>query len=85
MSRHALVVNSGSSSIKFQLVDPSKDATEPPYVSGLVERIGEDNGTIVLKVGGEKIEVTEPISDHADGLDKAFKLMDDNGCGPHSV
>ena len=85
MSRHALVVNSGSSSIKFQLVDPSKDATEPPYVSGLVERIGEDNGTIVLKVGGEKIEVTEPISDHADGLDQAFKLMDDNGCGPHSV
>ena len=85
MSRHALVVNSGSSSIKFQLVDPSTDATEPPYVSGLVERIGEDNGTIVLKVGGEKIEVTEPISDHADGLDKAFKLMDDNGCGPHSV
>ncbi|MFD8879389.1 acetate kinase [Corynebacterium xerosis] len=85
MSRHALVVNSGSSSIKFQLVDPSKDATEPPYVSGLVERIGEDNGTIVLKVGGEKIEVTEPISDHADGLDKAFELMDDNGCGPHSV
>ena len=55
MSRHALVVNSGSSSIKFQLVDPSKDATEPPYVSGLVERIGEDNGTIVLKVNGEKI------------------------------
>ena len=85
MSRHALVVNSGSSSIKFQLVDPSKDATEPPYVSGLVERIGEENGTIVLKVVGEKIEVTEPISDHADGLDKAFALMDENGCGPHSV
>ena len=85
MSRHALVVNSGSSSIKFQLVDPSRDATEPPYVSGLVERIGEENGTIVLKVGGEKIEVTEPISDHADGLDKAFALMDENGCGPHSV
>lgn len=85
MSRHALVVNSGSSSIKFQLVDPSKDATEPPYVSGLVERIGEENGTIVLKVGGEKIEVTEPISDHADGLDKAFALMDEHGCGPHSV
>ena len=85
MSRHALVVNSGSSSIKFQLVDPSRDATEPPYVSGLVERIGEENGTIVLKVSGEKIEVTEPISDHADGLDKAFALMDENGCGPHSV
>lgn len=85
MSRHALVVNSGSSSIKFQLVDPSKDATEPPYVSGLVERIGEENGTIVLKYGGEKAEVTKPISDHADGLDKAFALMDEKGCGPSTV
>lgn len=85
MSRHALVVNSGSSSIKFQLLDPSRDPAEPPYVSGLVERIGEDNGTIVLKFGGEKVEVTEPISDHADGLDKAFALMDEHGCGPHSV
>ncbi|MDO5730575.1 acetate kinase [Corynebacterium sphenisci] len=85
MSRLALVLNSGSSSVKFQLVDPDRDATEPPYVSGLVERIGEDNGTIVLKFDGEKIEDVEPIADHADGLDKAFALMDAHGCGPHSV
>lgn len=85
MSRHALVLNSGSSSVKFQLVDPTNDATEPPYVSGLVERIGEDDGHITLKVRGEKHEVTEPIADHAEGLAHAFALMDEHDCGPESV
>ncbi|MEJ5920390.1 acetate kinase [Corynebacterium sp. H78] len=85
MSRHVLVLNSGSSSIKFQLVDPEKGTSEPPYVSGLVERIGEEDGIINLKFEGEKHEVTEPIKDHADGLDKAFALMDTHGCGPSST
>ena len=68
MSRHVLVLNSGSSSIKFQLVDPEKDSTQPPYVSGLVERIGEEDGIINLKFSGQKIEITEPIADHASGV-----------------
>ena len=85
MSRHVLVLNSGSSSIKFQLVDPEKDSTQPPYVSGLVERIGEDDGIINLKFSGQKIEITEPIADHASGLDRAFELMDEHGVGPESV
>ncbi|WP_297453171.1 acetate kinase [uncultured Corynebacterium sp.] len=85
MSRHVLVLNSGSSSIKFQLVDPEKDSTQPPYVSGLVERIGEEDGVVNLKFSGQKIEITEPIADHASGLDRAFELMDENGVGPESV
>lgn len=85
MSRHVLVLNSGSSSIKFQLVDPEKDSTQPPYVSGLVERIGEEDGIINLKFTGQKIEITEPIADHASGLDRAFELMDEHGVGPESV
>lgn len=85
MSRHVLVLNSGSSSIKFQLVDPDKDTSQPPYVSGLVERIGEEDGVINLKFAGQKIEITEPIADHASGLDRAFSLMDEHGVGPASV
>ena len=85
MSRHVLVLNSGSSSIKFQLVDPEKDSTQPPYVSGLVERIGEEDGIINLKFSGQKIEITEPMADHASGLDRAFELMDEHGVGPESV
>lgn len=85
MSSLVLVLNSGSSSIKFQLVDPTKDSSEPAYLSGVVERIGENDGIITLKFNGEKVEVTEPIADHEDGLDKAFALMDEHGVGPHTV
>ncbi|KQB86144.1 acetate kinase [Corynebacterium lowii] len=81
----ALVVNSGSSSIKFQLVDPTKDATEDPFVSGLVEQIGEESGRITLKHQGEKHVVEEEIPDHAAGLKHVFELMEEHGCGPKQV
>ena len=38
---YVLVLNSGSSSVKFQLVDPESSATDTPLVSGLVEQVGE--------------------------------------------
>lgn len=81
----ALVLNSGSSSIKFQLVDPTKHATDEPFVSGLVEQIGEPEGTITLKYNGEKHQVRLPIPDHSVGLDKAFELMAEHGCGIKDV
>lgn len=80
-----LVLNSGSSSIKFQLVDPTQHATDAPFASGLVEQIGEPSGKITLKHGGEKYVVEAPIADHTAGLDLAFKLMGEHGCGPKDV
>lgn len=52
-----LVINSGSSSFKYQLVDV---ATERPLASGLVERIGEESGiaTHTVFLGGEGTAVT---------------------------
>ena len=47
-----LVVNCGSSSLKFQLIDSE---TEAVSASGLCERIGLD-GDLVYKRGEEKIE-----------------------------
>lgn len=82
MTTLALVLNSGSSSIKFQLVDPTKHATDEPFAVGLVEQIGEAQGTVTLKHGGEKFVVTAPIPDHSVGLDLAFELMEKHGCGP---
>lgn len=81
----ALVLNSGSSSIKFQLVDPTNDATEAPFVSGLVEQIGEPAGKIILKHQGSKHEVEEEIPDHSTGLKRVFALMEEHGCGPQQV
>ena len=40
-----LVLNSGSSSIKFQLIDP--ETAEAP-AHGLIERIGEPDGRIIF-------------------------------------
>ncbi|AZA10624.1 acetate kinase [Corynebacterium gerontici] len=77
-----LVLNSGSSSIKFQLVDPTQHATDDPFASGLVEQIGEPKGKVTLKHAGEKHEVEAPIADHSAGLALAFELMNEHGCGP---
>lgn len=82
---YALVLNSGSSSIKFQLLDPSSDANDDPLVSGLVERIGEATGAIVLKINGEKITSERSIPDHSAGLQMAFELMAEHGVGPRDV
>lgn len=49
-----LVLNSGSSSIKYQLIDMD---TRKPVSSGLVERIGQAEGVITHKyLRGGKME-----------------------------
>ena len=47
---YVLVINSGSSSIKFQIVDPTSDASADPFVSGLVEQIGEPQGLSLIHI-----------------------------------
>ncbi|MCS5479716.1 acetate kinase [Corynebacterium sp. YIM 101645] len=82
---YALVLNSGSSSIKFQVLDPAADASDEPLVSGLVEQIGESSGKIVIKIRGEKITVEQPIPDHSAGLQKSFEIMSEHGVGPKDL
>ncbi|NLA57179.1 MAG: acetate kinase [Corynebacterium humireducens] len=82
---YALVLNSGSSSIKFQVLDPTADANDEPLVSGLVEQIGEPQGSITIKIRGEKYSVQEPIADHSVGLERSFQIMTEHGVGPHDV
>ncbi|MGD7001524.1 acetate kinase [Corynebacterium halotolerans] len=82
---YALVLNSGSSSIKFQLLDPGNSATDEPFASGLVEQIGESSGRFTLKHGGDKHVVEEEIPNHSVGLSRAFELMTEQGYGPSQV
>ncbi|MCC2335899.1 acetate kinase [Cellulomonas wangsupingiae] len=71
-----LVVNSGSSSIKYQLVDPdSGDAV----ASGLVERIGEDTGAVKHVAHGVTTRREVPVPDHAEGLRIVLGLFDEIG------
>ncbi len=76
MQQTVLVINSGSSSIKYQLVDPA-DGTA--VASGLVERIGE--GTSLLRHRAANVEVEEntPIRDHAKGLRRVLELFAKHG------
>ncbi len=69
-----LVINSGSSSIKFQVVDGE---SEEMLASGLIERIGQDQGRMKYKCNGEKTEITRPIPDHETGLDMALEIIID--------
>ena len=79
---YVLVINSGSSSIKFQIVDPTSGASDDPFVSGLVEQIGEPQGRITIKHDGQKYVVQKAVPTHADGLQETFKLLDAKGIGP---
>lgn len=79
---YALVINSGSSSIKFQIVDPESSASDDPFVSGLVEQIGEQQGRITVKHNGQKYVVQRSIPDHKVGLEESFGILETKGIGP---
>ena len=74
--RTVLVINSGSSSIKYQLVDPDSGTS---LASGLVERIGEEIGAITHKHGEDRTEITEPVPDHGFGLAEVLRLFEEQG------
>lgn len=78
MSGLVLVLNSGSSSIKYQIVDPVAGLS---VASGLVERIGEPDGRVVHRLGDEQFEHRGPIVDHEEGLRRAYQLFTDSGMG----
>ena len=65
-----LIVNAGSSSLKYQLIDMDNEAT---LAKGLVERIGMGvDGHANMKVDDKTVcDVVEPIPDHV----KACHLM----------
>jgi len=71
-----LVLNCGSSSIKYQLVDPVAGTA---VASGLVERIGEPDARVVYSWGDKRFEHSGPIVDHADGLRLANELFTEHG------
>jgi acetate kinase len=78
-----LVINCGSSSLKYQLFDMT---TSTALAAGLIERIGETAGIVTHTnhPGTEKetkIERQEPIADHAAAMRLAQELLADPGAG----
>jgi len=64
-----LVINCGSSSIKYQLLDMKSDDVYDLLAKGLVEKIGLPEGTIKHRPSGkEGFERDLPIPDHVVGM-----------------
>ena len=56
-----LVVNAGSSSLKYQLIDMDG---EKELAKGLVERIGIEGSRLKHSAGDKKTEISQEIPDH---------------------
>jgi acetate kinase len=76
MAEHVLVLNCGSSSIKYQLVDVA-DGNVP--ARGLAERIGEPSGRLRHNGLGQEIELAEQIADHEAGLHEILSAFEQTG------
>lgn len=61
-----LVINCGSSSLKFQLIDMT---TEEPIAKGICERIGIDGSRLAYTPkGGEKVKKDYPMPTHSEAI-----------------
>lgn len=72
-----LVLNCGSSSIKYQVIDMT-DASGKLLAKGLVERIGLKEGDLTHKpVGKTPFELHQPIPDHTTGIKLVLEALTD--------
>ena len=60
-----LVLNCGSSSLKYQLMDMEN---EQVVTKGTYERIGQDNSFVTIKQKGDKIRIENPVKNHEAAL-----------------
>lgn len=68
-----LVINAGSSSIKYQLFDMKNESV---LASGLVERIGMDSSIVTHKpTGKEEVVEVKEILDHVAGVKRVIELL----------
>jgi acetate kinase len=76
MSKNILVINSGSSSIKFSLFDMS---TEEERASGLAERLGTEEAELTIKSSDGKLNIALAESDYRSTLKVIISSLTDKG------
>jgi len=73
-----VIINSGSSSIKYQLIEmPSNEV----ICSGMIDRIGLETSNLSYATSKVKLEETLPIATHKIGLEKIAELLMDEKNG----
>ena len=76
MQRTVLVLNSGSSSLKYSMVQPDPGIS---VAHGIVEKIGSDHALATLEFGGLKSGRGRRIADHDDALRLTFEMFAEAG------
>ncbi len=77
-----LVVNCGSSSLKYQLLDMKNEEVYDLLAKGLVERIGMEVGCLKHQATGkEKLVKEMPIADHTVGIQAVIDALLDKEYG----
>ncbi len=69
-----LILNAGSSSLKYQLIDMDG---EKLLAKGLVERIGIEGSHICQKIDGKVFDAVSPMKTHTDGIQWMLKALPD--------
>lgn len=73
-----VIINSGSSSIKYQLIDMPENAV---ICSGMIDRIGLETSNLTYVTDSIKVQETLPIANHKIGLEKIAQLLMDDKVG----
>ena len=77
-----LVLNCGSSSLKYQVLDMQSETQFKLLAKGLVERIGLEMGILSHRVEGrDKFESESPIPNHTVGIKKVLDILVDTELG----
>lgn len=69
-----LVINAGSSSLKYQLIDT---AGQSVLAKGLCERIGIEKSLLKHTVGEKSIEIQKDMKDHSDAIRMVLDALTD--------
>lgn len=73
-----LVINCGSSSLKYQIIETDK---EELICKGLIELSGDTSTFAYTKTGCDKIKKTVPLADHTAGVELIIKTITDPQIG----
>ena len=73
-----LVVNCGSSSLKYQLIDME---TEEVMAKGYLERIGLEDSFLTHTVNGVKHKIEKKIANHEEGIELVIEQLLDKDYG----
>ena len=69
-----LIINAGSSSLKYQLMDPDTGVVS---AKGLCERIGIDGRLNHTPNGGEKVVKDIPMPTHSEAIAATLEILQD--------